>query len=99
MDARALYTVATALVLGVMGYFGLFVYLFEWVPPVVLFPVIVYIGLQQRRRSLMESYGDMALLKGTPGRQLGFRRHIPPLLFLVALTILLAAMARPVTLA
>lgn len=44
---------------------------------------------------MLASYGNAALLKGTGSRGPGIRRHIPPLFFLVALTILLVSLARP----
>jgi AGZA family xanthine/uracil permease-like MFS transporter len=46
MGARLIYPLATGLFLGVAGYFGWFVRLWEFMPQVVMFPVIVYIGLQ-----------------------------------------------------
>src|SRR5438132_959757 len=78
---------------------------FIWPPMLawlVLIPalVIIYIEMQQRRKRLLANYGNMALVKGTAGGQpgSGIRRHIPPFLFLVALTILFIALARPETL-
>jgi Ca-activated chloride channel family protein len=59
--------------------------------------VAVYIGMHRRRNSLIASFGDMALLKGSSSAQYGVRRHVPPLLFLVALAVLLVALARPET--
>ena len=55
----------------------------------------LYITLQQRRRRLAASYGSLGLAPGAMGRGLGVRRHIPPALFLVGLTILIVALARP----
>jgi len=55
----------------------------------------LYLRLQQRRRSLLASYGAFGLMQGAGGQQLGLRRHIPPVLFLAGLTILLIAVARP----
>ncbi len=62
----------------------------------VLIPVLaaLYLWLQQRRRRLIASYGS-SLLMGGSARRSGIRRHIPPLLFLLALTILIVALARP----
>jgi Ca-activated chloride channel family protein len=66
----------------------------------VLIPVfvVVYLQMQQRRRRLAALYGNPGLVRDAGGRSLGARRHIPPLLFLVALTILIIALARPETL-
>jgi Ca-activated chloride channel homolog len=56
----------------------------------------LYLRLQQRRKKLTASYAN--LLGGTPGsptRALGFRRHIPAILFLFGLAVLITALARP----
>jgi Ca-activated chloride channel homolog len=52
--------------------------------------VVVYIRLQRRRRHLAASYASFGL-----GRGVGWRRHIPPAIFMVGLTLLLFALARP----
>lgn len=54
-----------------------------------------YLWLQQRRLRLIASYGSAMLLSGQGGRGLSLRRHVPPLFFLIALTILIVALARP----
>lgn len=60
-----------------------------------LIPVIVawYLWLQRRRQRIITAYGGMML--GQEARRAGTLRHIPPLIFLVALTILIVALARP----
>jgi Ca-activated chloride channel homolog len=74
---------------------------FLW-PLMLLFLLILplfvglYLRLQQRRKKLAANYTSM--LGGTPGspaRTLGFRRHIPAILFLVGLAVLISALARP----
>jgi Ca-activated chloride channel family protein len=67
-----------------------------WLLLVPLF-VVVYIRMQQRRRRLAARYGHPGLVHDVTGRRLGVRRHIPSALFLVALTILIVALARPQT--
>jgi Ca-activated chloride channel family protein len=57
--------------------------------------VLLYLRMQQRRRQLAASYGSLGLVQEAAGRPLGWRRHLPPLLFLVGLTLLLLALARP----
>ena len=63
--------------------------------------VAVYIGLQQRRRRLIASYGNLGLVQGVgprrPGALRAARRHVPPAFFLAALAILIVALARPQT--
>jgi AGZA family xanthine/uracil permease-like MFS transporter len=46
MGGRAAYTLATALFVGGVGYFGGFQYLFEWLPRAALFPILVFVGLE-----------------------------------------------------
>lgn len=57
--------------------------------------VLLYLRLQSRRRAL--AAGFLAAGDGrSAGRpRPGFRRHVPPLLFLLGLAILLVALARP----
>jgi Ca-activated chloride channel family protein len=55
----------------------------------------LYVRLQQRRRRLAASYGTLGFVQQAAGRRLGARRHIPPALFLIGLTILVIALARP----
>ncbi len=46
MDGRAAYTLATALFIGVAGYFGWFELLFAWLPRAAMFPILVFVGLE-----------------------------------------------------
>jgi Ca-activated chloride channel family protein len=55
--------------------------------------VLLYVGLQQRRRRLVAKYGS--LVQATGSRAVGYRRHVPPLLFLTGLGILIVSLARP----
>jgi len=57
--------------------------------------VWLYIRLQQRRRQLVATYGSLGFVQAAAGRRLGWRRHLPPTLFLIGLTLLLIALARP----
>lgn len=57
--------------------------------------VVLYRRAQQRRRRIATSYGGFGLMQAAAGGRLGARRHIPPALFLLGLTILLVALARP----
>ncbi len=73
---------------------------FIW-PTMLLLLVLVplcgvgYLRQQQRRRRLAATYAGLGFVQGAAGRRLALRRHIPPALFLVALTILIVALARP----
>jgi len=73
---------------------------FIW--PVMLLSLLVvpvfalfYVLLQRRRRNIAVSYTSLGLHQATLGRQLGKRRHLPPALFLIGLTTLMFALARP----
>lgn len=46
MGGRAAYTLATALFVGIVGFFGGFNLLFEWLPRPALFPILVFVGLE-----------------------------------------------------
>lgn len=65
----------------------------------LLVPLCVglYARLQQRRRRFAASFGSLGLVQAGAGRRPGWRRHIPPALFLAGLTILVIALARPQT--
>jgi len=57
--------------------------------------VVMYVRIQQRRRRMVASYGSFGRLQQQGGRPIGKRRHIPPVLFLMGLTIAIVALARP----
>ncbi len=58
--------------------------------------VALYFWLQGRRRKLAVRYASLAIVKEALGSGPGWRRHVPPLLFLLALAAMLLAAARPV---
>jgi Ca-activated chloride channel family protein len=62
----------------------------------VLIPlfVVLYARQQQRRQRLLATYGNFGLMQ-SGGQSIGRRRHLPPLLFLIALALLILAVARP----
>ena len=73
---------------------------FEW--PLLLWSLAVipilfglYVLAQRRRRAYAVRFTNLALLKEVVGRRPGFRRHLPPLLFLLGLGALLVSLARP----
>lgn len=57
--------------------------------------VLLYAGLQRRRRRLAARLGGLGLAPAAAGRRLGARRHIPPGFFFTGLAILVVALARP----
>ena len=46
MGGRTGYTLATALFIGAVGYFGGFALLFAWLPQAALYPILVFVGLE-----------------------------------------------------
>lgn len=63
----------------------------------VLLPILVllYLWLLRRRRKQTVRLASLAIAKAALGRGPGWRRHVPPLLMLLALGTLLLATARP----
>ncbi|MEO8607202.1 MAG: VWA domain-containing protein [Chloroflexota bacterium] len=63
----------------------------------LLVPVLIwfYLRLQRQRRQLAARYGQLTITSGSATRRLGVRRHIPAALFLIGLTLLIFALARP----
>ena len=63
----------------------------------LLIPICIglYLWLQRQRRKLVARYGSFGLMQTSAGQRLGRRQHIPPAFFLLGLTILLTALARP----
>ncbi len=57
--------------------------------------VVRYYFLQRRRQQVIARFGSLGLMQGGQGRRLSARRHVPPAFFLLALTILIVALARP----
>jgi Ca-activated chloride channel family protein len=66
-----------------------------WLLLIVPALVAFYVVLLRRRNKGALRYASVELVRGaiTPGHR--FRRHVPPLLFAVALTLLIFAIARP----
>jgi Ca-activated chloride channel family protein len=57
--------------------------------------IVGYLLILRRKKKAALRYTNMALIKQAMGKGLGWRRHIPPLLLLIAVTILILAVARP----
>jgi Ca-activated chloride channel family protein len=57
--------------------------------------VAVYFFLLRRKKEAALRYASLSLVKEALGASQRFRRHIPPLLFLVALIAMITAIARP----
>ena len=59
--------------------------------------IVLYILAQRRRQRYALRYASLSLVKEALGRGPGWRRHLPPALFLVGLTVMLIALARPMS--
>jgi AGZA family xanthine/uracil permease-like MFS transporter len=46
MGGTAAYTLATALFVGIVGTFGGFTLLFDWLPQAAMFPILVFVGVE-----------------------------------------------------
>jgi Ca-activated chloride channel homolog len=57
--------------------------------------VVLYILLLRRKKRGAVRFANLAMIKAAMGKSLGWRRHVPPALFLVALGVLIVATARP----
>jgi Ca-activated chloride channel homolog len=65
----------------------------------LLIPVLIaaYIWIQRRRRRFVVRYSSLALVREALPHQSRWRRHLPFALFLLALSSLIVALSRPVT--
>jgi Ca-activated chloride channel family protein len=57
--------------------------------------VAAYVALLRRRKKVALRYASLGLVREALGGGPGFRRHVPPLLFLAGATLALVALARP----
>jgi len=68
---------------------------FLWLLLALPLLVLLYLWLLRRRRALALRYASLSIVKEALGKGPGLRRHIPPVLFLLALAAMLLAAARP----
>ena len=68
---------------------------FLWLLLAVPLLVLVYVWLLRRRKKLALRYASLAIVKQAMGPGMGWRRHVPPALFLLALCLMLFAASRP----
>ena len=74
---------------------------FQWPWALALLLVVatlagLYVLVQRRRHRYALRYANVSLVREALGRGPGWRRHVPPALFLVAVAFMVIAMARPV---
>jgi Ca-activated chloride channel homolog len=66
-----------------------------WLLGIVPLLVLGYLLLMRRKKKMALRYANLAMVKQAMGAGASFRRHVPPILFLCALTLMIAAIARP----
>ena len=68
---------------------------FLWSLILIPMLVLLYLNMQGQRQEMAKRYGSLGLVRQASGRDVGVRRHIPAILFLLGLTVLFFALARP----
>jgi len=68
-----------------------------WLLLIVPALVGAYVLAQRRRQRYALRYASLSLVREAVGRGPGIRRHIPPALFIMGVTVMLVALARPVS--
>ena len=68
---------------------------FLWLLLAVPVLVLVYLWLLKRKKKLTLRYASLSIVKEALGTSMGWRRHIPPMLFLLAIAAMLFAASRP----
>ncbi len=66
-----------------------------WLLAVIPLLIGLYILLLRRRKKSALRYASLSMVKDAMGKGAGFRRHVPPLLLLLSITVLVFAVARP----
>jgi Ca-activated chloride channel family protein len=68
---------------------------FLWLLGLVPVLVALYVLAQRRKRRLAARYSSLTMIRDAMGVGQRFRRHVPPVLFLIGVTLMIVAMARP----
>ena len=68
-----------------------FLWLLLLLPPLIL----LYAWLLRRKKKVALRYASLSIVREAMGKGQSFRRHVPPLLFLLSLTAMLVAASRP----
>jgi len=66
-----------------------------WLLAIVPALVVLYWALLRRKKKAAISYANLSIIRDAIGPGQSLRRHLPPVLFLAALTLMIAAVARP----
>ena len=68
---------------------------FLWLLLLLPLLVAVYVWLLKRKKKMALRYASLSIVREAMGKGQSFRRHIPPLLFLLAFAAMLVASSRP----
>ena len=68
---------------------------FLWLLLAVPLLVLAYLWLLKRKKKLTLRYASLSIVKEAMGTSMRWRRHIPPVLFLLAIAAMLVAASRP----
>ena len=68
---------------------------FLWLLLLLPLLVLVYIWLLRRKKKIALRYASLSIVREAMGKGQSFKRHIPPLLFLMSLAAMLVASSRP----
>jgi Ca-activated chloride channel family protein len=68
---------------------------FLWLLAALPLLVLLYVWLIRRKKKLAVRYASLSIVREAMGAGQSFRRHVPPLLFLLAMAAMLVAAARP----
>ncbi|APW38816.1 ABC transporter ATP-binding protein [Rhodoferax koreense] len=66
-----------------------------WLLLVLPLLVLLYVWLLRRKKKMALRYASLSIVREAMGRGQSFRRHVPPVLFLLAIAAMLVAAARP----
>jgi Ca-activated chloride channel family protein len=69
-----------------------------WLLLILPLLVVLYVWMLRRRRRQAFRYANLAIVRQAMGRGPGWRRHVPPVLLLLAVGALILAVARPTAL-
>ena len=68
---------------------------FLWLMLALPLLILAYLWLLRRKKKLTLRYANLSIVKEAMGKGMGVRRHIPPVLFLLAIAAMLFAASRP----
>ncbi len=68
---------------------------FLWLLLLIPLLVAVYVWLLRRKKKMALRYASLSIVREAMGKGQSFRRHIPPLVFLMSLAAMLVSAARP----